>query len=175
MKAREVMKSIFDILPQLRNKYFDETDVLPCSSLINYSYNQTEEEEEEEEEEVEEEVEEINDNTCHNHGVDHIILLNEIEIPSWLIQLASSEKAFKRNILAQIINIRDLQLVGWNIDRLAINNDLKSKIASSSPYIVHAGFGNDLLESVSRTILVVPNSLQVYVFIKHPLDNHEKL
>jgi len=164
------MKSIFDILPQLRNKYFDETDVLPCSSLINYSYNQTEEEEEEEEEE------EINDDTCHNHGVDHIILMNEIEIPSWLIQLASSEKAFKRNILAQIINIRDLQPVGWNIDRLKINNSLKSKIAaSSSPYIVHLGFGNDLLESVSRTILVVPNSLQVYVFIKNLLHNSKKL
>jgi hypothetical protein len=101
--------------------------------------------------------------------------MNEIEIPSWLIQLASSEKTFKRNILAQIINIRDLQPVGWSIDRLEINNSLKSKIASSSPYIVHLGFGNDLLESVSRTILVVPKSLQVYVFIKNLLHNSKKL
>ena len=167
--THDVMKNIFSdipcILEKLKPSDFllsfagDDEDEVPEAD--NDNDNDDDDDDDEDDGDVDGESED-------NSSIPDIDKVINLHVGIILEELTSSSE-IRINPLAQILSEKDLQSLGWS-------NNSYQKQDGDEIFVVHSGFGNEYLESLSQKSLVVPSQLTfaipaLYRFMKVVKDS----
>jgi hypothetical protein len=137
----DVMKNIFNDIPCILQK------LKPSDFLLTFAGDDDEEEEADENAESED-----NSSSSSSNSIPDSDKVINLHLGIILEELTTISE-IRINPLAQILSEKDLQSLGWS-------NNSYQKQDGDEIFVVHSGFGNEYLESLSQKSIVVPSHLK---------------
>jgi len=136
----EVIENIFKDIPYILQK------LKPSDFLLTFAGDDDDDNDDDDDDESKDTSESTVNDTTNNEKIINMHLEN-------ILEELSLESEIRINPLAQVLSEKDLHTLGWN-------NNLYEKINGDEVYVIHSGFGNEYLESLSQKSIVVPAKLK---------------